>query len=75
MTFAAGMGSGKLPSDDIQDVTFNLISDADSARRLRDRVAREIAAIVDAKPDNEVEQIAYLIPVFRWLTAIADNES
>lgn len=50
-----------------------LITDKMCARRLRDRVAREIAAIVYASGSEA--DCSHLIPVYRWLSDLAEDDA
>lgn len=70
MPIAAGMGEPlKLP--EMEYYGPKIINDRVAAHRLRDRVAREIAAIIDAGGDGA--QCADLTPVFRWLNVVAEE--
>jgi hypothetical protein len=70
MALASGMGDGHWPpKSDSAGLTF--FHDRDAARRLRDRVAREIAAVIDGGGDGA--QCADLTPVYRWLNAISEE--
>ena len=46
-------------------------TDADAANRLRSRLAREMAAALNA---DEMDKARALMPAFRWLHAIAEED-
>ena len=47
-------------------------SDADAAKRLRDRVSRDIADVLDA---GDGEYANDLLPIYRWLNAVTAEET
>lgn len=70
MPLAAGMGEGHWPPKS-GNSGLTIFDDRAAARRLRDRVAREIASVIDGGGDGA--QCADLTPVYRWLNAISEG--
>lgn len=54
----------------LQPMSF---TDRDAASRLRDRVAREVAACIDSGQDRD--DIEHLLAAYRWLDCIASEGS
>ena len=72
MTLAAGMGTA-VPSelDSLPKGPFTF-SDADAAERLLNRVARDIAEVLDA---NDKDYADDLMPIYRWLGAVIADDT